>query len=473
MNKLIQWHHWNCSLTPVLFHLRFSVMLMLGAVSTMQSPLIAWDAHLRIREVSMSAIFVPSLEHARNMNETKLRDLDAFEEFFWLIEQSVPVFHAIVAEVKGATTIEQWERALDAVEVRYPLLSASIRKLPGERPFFEKIPGVSMPLRIAPLRDSLVLEEEMEKELQKPFWDGSGPLTRATLFHSRDRAVVMFATHHSSLDGKSHLLLVQDLLASVVGEDLGGQLEVLPGVGQLFGLPAPAPYVKKLEGGDVARENEAGVEVFKVQVERLQLTVEETAVLRERAKRERTTVHAALVAALTLAGKRYSDAWGVGPVRCLSPIDMRKILELPHAAGLLISLHHGSVPTPDGASLWDIARAVREDMLPAQTAGGVRHALGAISSSVAEEHNARDLYWSVLNGPLLHELMVTNYAGHKPRLEYGDLRIVNLFTGSSSVMPALQKVSVLTVNGRLGMTLVGRDVFPTLLEDARDILTHL
>jgi hypothetical protein len=27
MNELIQWHHWNCSLTPVLFHMRFSLML--------------------------------------------------------------------------------------------------------------------------------------------------------------------------------------------------------------------------------------------------------------------------------------------------------------------------------------------------------------------------------------------------------------------------------------------------------------
>jgi hypothetical protein len=407
------------------------------------------------------------------VNKTKLRDLDAFEEFFWLIEQSVPVFHVVVAEVKGTTTIEQWERALDAVEVRYPLLSASIRKLPGERPFFEKIPGVSMPLRIAPLRDSLVLEEEMEKELQKPFGDGSGPLTRATLFHTRDRAVVIFATHHSSLDGKSHLLLVQDVVASVAGEDPGEQLEVLPGIGQLLGLPAPAEYVKKLVGRSAAPEDGAGVEVFRVRVQRSQLTVEETADLLERAKRERTTVHAALVAALTLAGKRHSDAWDVGPVRCVSPIDMRKPLELPDAAGLLISLHHGSVSTPDGASFWDIARAIRDDMLPAQTADGARQVLSGISSSVAEEHNARDLYWSVLNGPMLHELMVTNYAGHKARLEYGDLRIVNLFTGSSSVMPALQKVSVLTVKGRLGMTLVPRDVLPNLLEDARDILTHL
>jgi NRPS condensation-like uncharacterized protein len=179
----------------------------------------------------MSATVVPRLEPALYVNSRKLRDLDAFEEFFWLIEQSVPVFHTIIAEVKGATTIGQWERALDAVEARYPLLSASIGKHRGKRPFFERIPGVSMPLRIAHLRDSLVLEEEMEKELQKPFGDGSGPLTRATLFYARDRAVVMFATHHSSLDGKSHLLLVQDLLAAVAGEDIGEPLEVLPGIG--------------------------------------------------------------------------------------------------------------------------------------------------------------------------------------------------------------------------------------------------
>jgi hypothetical protein len=65
-----------------------------------------------------------------------------------------------------------------------------------------------------------------------------------------------------------------------------------------------------------------------------------------------------------------------------------------------------------------------------------------------------------MNGPMLHEFIMTNYAGYRVRTEYGDLRIENLFTGSPSVVPALQKVSVLTVNGRLGMTLVARDIFP-------------
>jgi hypothetical protein len=228
-----------------------------------------------------------------------------------------------------------------------------------------------------------------------------------------------------------------------------------------------------LEGRSVAPEDGAPVEMPQVSVQRLQLDVEETQALLKRAREEGTTVHAALVAALTLAGKRYSEKWKMGPVRCTSPIDMRKTLNIPDAVGMLVSLHHAPVLTPGWASFWDIARTVREEMLPAQSAEGARHLLGALSSMMSDELSAQDLYWSVLNGPRAHELMVTNYAGYQVRTEYGGLKIESLFTGSPSIIPALQKVSVLTVKGRLGMTLVARDMFPTLLEDAREILARV
>ena len=88
--------------------------------------------------MSLSAIITSDIEHAESGNAIRLRDLDALEEFFWLIEQSVNVSHAVVVEVKGTTTIGQWQDALEAIQIRYPLLSASIRKIPGRRPFFEK-----------------------------------------------------------------------------------------------------------------------------------------------------------------------------------------------------------------------------------------------------------------------------------------------------------------------------------------------
>lgn len=420
--------------------------------------------------MSSSAIS-PASESGAFVDATKLRDLDSCEEYLWLLEQSVSALHVVVAEVTGTTTIQQWKDAMDAVQVRYPLLSASIGKIPGERPFFRKVRGDSMPLRIVPLPDSLVLEDEMERALEEPFGDGSGPLTRAILFHAQDRAVVLFATHHGSLDGKSHLLLVQDLMASIAGEELGEPLEVQPGMGQLVGLPNPPAYKTKLEGRLVAPEDGTRVAVPRARVRRVQLDVEQTQRLIARARAEGTTVHAALVAALTLAGKRYSKEWSAGPVRCMSPIDMRKTLQLPDAPGLLISTHTAPVLTPEGTSFWDIARSVREDMLSVPVVDRARQNLSKFSSAVEQEHTARDFYSTIINGPLRYELMVTNYAGYKVRTEYGKLKIQNLFTGSPSTIPTQQKVSVLTVNGKLGMTLAARGIFPTLLEDARDLLT--
>jgi hypothetical protein len=85
-----------------------------------------------------SAAFAPDVEHdAQSVNATKLRDLDAYEEVFWLFEQSVNMSHAVVVEVNGATTFGQWKDAMDAIQVRYPLLSASILKAPGKPPFLE------------------------------------------------------------------------------------------------------------------------------------------------------------------------------------------------------------------------------------------------------------------------------------------------------------------------------------------------
>ncbi|MEI9980170.1 MAG: hypothetical protein WDN23_14435 [Edaphobacter sp.] len=423
--------------------------------------------------MSLSTIVALDLEQAPFGAATRLRDLDAFEEFFWLIEQNVNVSHAVVVEVKGRATISQWLDAMDAVRVRYPLLSASIGKIPGRRPFFEKRHGASMPLRMALLKDSMVLEDEMEKELERSFGDGSGPLTRATLFYGYDRSVVLFTTHHSSLDGKSHLFLVQDLLAAVAGEELGEPLKVQPGLGQLLGMPAPAEYRKTLKGRSVAPREGDRIEPRRVRVRRLQLSVEETEVLQRRAKEEETTVHAALVTALMQAGRRYSEEWNAEPVRCLSTIDMRKSLEIPDTPGLLIGAHIAPVPPSEETSFWDIARATRKDMLPSQSTKGARPLLERLSSMLTEEHNAYDLYLSVINGPLAHELLVTNDAAYQPRTNYGDLRIENLFTGSPGARTVLQKVSVLMVNGRLGMTLVSRDLFPTLLEDAREILIRV
>ena len=115
---------------------------------------------------------------------------------------------------------------------------------------------------------------------------------------------------------------------------------------------------------------------------------------------------------------------------------------------------------------------MREELLPLQTWESAAQFLGYLAGGVAEEHNAGDLFTATLGGPLMHELRVSNYAGYNVRTEYGDLKLKNLFTGCDSLVPSVQSISISTVNGQLGMTLVSREPFPTLLEDAREILLH-
>jgi hypothetical protein len=80
-----------------------------------------------------------------------MRQLDSFEEHFWLMEQVARRGHVLAAEISGQTRIESWHEALRELQKAYPLLQASIGKIEGERPFFYNFPERPMPLRVEPL----------------------------------------------------------------------------------------------------------------------------------------------------------------------------------------------------------------------------------------------------------------------------------------------------------------------------------
>jgi hypothetical protein len=395
----------------------------------------------------------------------KIRDLDSSEEVFWLVEQNLPIYYVLAVEVEGATNVNEWRPALAAVQSRHPLLSASIRKQPGERPYFVRTQGVPVPLRIERWSETLVLHEEMEKELNGSFGDGSGPLMRVTLFHGPERSALLFAANHSAFDGKSSLLILQELLAVMVGESLGATLGT-PSMSSVLRQES-ASYTKTLDGEVVAPEDGLLAGLPRIRVKRLLLDEQETATLIKRAKEEGTTVHGALIAALSLAGARYSKDWDGTAVRCLSSCDVRNQFEIPEATGMLISFYLQRFDAVSDQPFWDKARGAREAFSSWLAQQGIVDALNQLKEAVAEEQTARNFLAAFSAGSFTHDLLVTNYAGYKMRTEYGRLRVTSLFTGSAS--PG-QKVSVITVNGRLGMTLVSTQPFPTLLEDAREIL---
>ena len=79
---------------------------------------------------------------------TLLRPLGSFEHFFWLIDQNRPIHFALAAHVQGATEIKHWREALELVQRRHPLLSASIVANGTGSPYFRQEVVTPIPLRV-------------------------------------------------------------------------------------------------------------------------------------------------------------------------------------------------------------------------------------------------------------------------------------------------------------------------------------
>lgn len=93
-----------------------------------------------------------------------------------------------------------------------------------------------------------------------------------------------------------------------------------------------------------------------------------TATLKERARREGTTVHGALCAALVLAGRKTSSSWRKQTVRVMTPINARAPLGAGEACGVYLA--GGSIvpfQPGDSRALWELARFAMKELSSSQT----------------------------------------------------------------------------------------------------------
>ncbi len=402
----------------------------------------------------------------------KIRALDAFEEIFWLLEQSVPRSAVLLAELEGVTAVPAWEEAVRALERRYPALSIRITKAPGDRPFFAYAAGQQVPFRVVPLPERIELEEEMGRAIEASFGDGSGPLMRVTLFHGATRCAVLLVSHHGAFDGKTNLMVLLDLLAAVAGEELGPPRPMPTALSALFGLPPSGPYTKTLASTPPPAPEEAAAPERRVRIKRLELSRDETAALVRGARAAATTVQGALVAALAIAGRSYRDTWRSAPIRYAIPFDVRGMLSIADTPGLLVSAHVATLASSPHRSFWELARIVSDDLAKIRTRESVRAGLLVLRRAVEVEHDGATFWARQRNSPMMHELMVTNYGNTNVRTTFGPLTLSALSSGSASGGAETQKISAITVDGRMMMTHVSPDPFPALLDDARAILVR-
>src|SRR6202453_3494408 len=195
---------------------------------------------------------------ATKSNE-EVRALGAMERLFWLMDQNHPAHLTVTAEVKGFTTVQNWRDALDAVQRRHPVLSASIKKNEEGQPALYQVDAAPIPLRVVDGSVQGRWELEVDREMAVPFTPEQAPLIRSVLIQKPQSAVLIIIAHHSIADGMALVFLIRDLLQvlsggqiealsfSSTGEELLSKLpngeKIVPAEASQAGVPPSAPAV--------------------------------------------------------------------------------------------------------------------------------------------------------------------------------------------------------------------------------------
>ena len=409
------------------------------------------------------------------MLKTEVRALGAKELLFWFMGQKHPVHLTVTAEVKGFTEVRNWRDALDAVQRRHPILSTSIKRNEEGQPALYQVDAAPIPLRVVDGSVQGSWELEVDREMAVPFAPVQAPLIRSVLIHKPESAVLILVAHHAIADGMALVFLIRDLLQVLSGE----QIEALSFSSTAEELLSKLPRLEEIVEAESSQPGAPQAKPAQYR-ERDGLTprviarkVDEnlTAALKQRARREGTTVQGALCAALVLAGRQTSSTWREQTVRVMSPINARASLGAGDACGVYLAGGGMAHFQPaDSRALWELARFAKKQISPAETFQSLSsstHGLEAIMNKDMDVETAAQL----AAGAFARELMVSNLGQIPYESEFGKLKLEAVW-GPTALqgLDGEQNVGIATTNGAIRLLHASYSLIPHLLENTESIL---
>ena len=383
-----------------------------------------------------------------------LRPLGALEELFCLFDQHFPTNGSLAAQITGHTTVQQWRDALDAVQQRHPLLSACIDTTFNRVPHFRRATSQRIPLRVI-TSPFARWQREIAEEVNRPFTPDQAPLFRAVLLHQETYCTFILSSHHAVCDGSSRIFLLRDILLALSGH----ALEALP----------LAPSREVLFGAQQRTSTEPGLPSFAAQrhlmphVEGIKFTPEQTTALQGRAREEGVTIHTAISAALTIAGRAIDKSWRNNPFRIMSPAEIRDILGLEDQC--MVSFSGGEISIAPGGSMtfWELARFAKDGLSAVKSAENISRKVdlqsAAVSSNLTVEQ-ALQLKRNVFDA----QVMFSNLGRLPFESTFGPLNLETVWAPSAlRGIEGEQTLGAVTVNSSLHLTHTSPAPIPGLL----------
>jgi hypothetical protein len=397
----------------------------------------------------------------------KPRLLGSDQMFWWLIDQNHPVHAALVAEVAGPTTVNQWRLALDEVQRSHPNLSGKISQAEDGNLWFHHVAGVLIPLRIIE-GDPAAWEAELAREMKTRMDLGRAPLARATLIHRADRSTLILAMHLAIADAKSILFAIRDVLRVLSGQPI----ETLPATPSLASLLFRGSTASDDDAIDASPMPPASgkPDMFRSfegetpGIARRMLPPSLTSALRHRCRKEKVTVHGALVTAAIAAARQVSVKLRQAPIAVISPSDVRAMLGAgediaPLAGGATMTM----LPPTRPAAFWKTARLVRRNLVPPRSLQELSRSFGPMEHFMSKHPSARETiaFMASHGGP---KISVNNLGAVPFEARFGALTLEAIW-GPCLLLgyEGERLISAATVNGSLHLMHTSYEPLPSVL----------
>jgi NRPS condensation-like uncharacterized protein len=429
-----------------------------------------------------------------------LRKLGANERVVWQTIQAGSINFAAVAHVSGYIDKPALRTVLDLLSQRHPLLRTRIDIQQGG-PVFTSRDVPAIPLRVVRRTEDAQWLKEAEIEVNTVLPWSTGPLLRVVLLQGVDCSDIVIRFHHVVGDGMSGMYLMHDLMR-LLGEICNGKVptlqplperppveELLPHVNGLQGLAKSAALASKQMFNIIIRhprklpvDKNAPLEECSTRIVHCMLSEEETDTLIERCRRESTSVHGAICAAMLIsASRQICDSAQVHPVtlNCMSPVDLRPYLnpplgeELGFFASMVITAHN----VHNKGGFWDLARSVRSQVQTSIQSGEPLVFVSLLDKLTP--HNARPSDFARRASEIYPApIMVTNLRRITIPRVYGPLTLEKLhFTVSNKAVPDLFNAAAVTFADKLTLNfsyvdpVVSPERARALVEDTMEMLS--
>jgi hypothetical protein len=401
-----------------------------------------------------------------------LRPLGSFEELLWQMDKRSPLHATLAAHVDGSTTIEEWRSALDQTRQRHPLWSAVIAQTEDGAPFFQTMHDPGVALRVIEDEFAQAWEREVARELSLRIDAENGPLIRAVLMHTDASSMLILSAHHSICDGMSLAFAMRDVLQALSGSKLN-KLRLHSPQEHMIGM-CSEPRAQRQSG--LRPEVSAARTVYRSnssiipEVRSLQFSYALTDALRKRARQEKTTVHAALVAATGIVARR-NPGYGAGrDLHLCSTISNRGRVGSPENCGVFFTACDFPLPDSPVDDLWNLARRSKDKLSLGQSENGVKAVLGAVGGIV---QSGLDAYSAGEEGGKLFsfDIHLSNLGAVAIPTLYGALSLRQLWgPGVLIGFEGEQTLGVSTLNERLCLLHTSHRPLPCFLEQIESTL---